>query len=321
MKTTNLISRRSCELYWAEPWLSLWRALEAQGLAAEFLRIQYKGNSLRLLDAGSGDGRFFDLLSYAIQLLADRPLPVTFHAFGLEQGRKRSLGMRKRGSLLVPVRGDVTALPFKAHVMDAVLCNSVLEHIEDVDLALAEFSRVLRPNGYLLFTVPSVDFERKLLRYRLGRWIGKQRAERLAKKKSARMSHFHYLNPVSWEQHLVKNAFSMIYWRPIVPNEVVAWGDMLQVIRDVGIGGGYTSLRRPRPLLTDLAFRIVRRVCIELEVRIAKIANRNVESEVEGDEGAYLIIAQRTCVNLRARNSCKVITDDFDKFSPLTVMA
>lgn len=301
MKINNLILRQSCELYWGEAWLSLWRALEARSLAVELVRLHKGDCPLRLLDAGSGDGRFFDLLSYAVDLLAGGPLAATIQGIGLEQGRKKSLGMLKRGSPLFPIRGDITALPFQDHVMDVVLSNSTLEHIGNVEKAISEFSRVLRPGGHLLFTVPSVDFERLLLRYRLGSWFGKSTATRFAEAKSARMSHLHYLHPQTWERHLMRNSFSMVSWQPIVPSAVVAWGDALQTLRDIGIGGAQTSLRRPGQRLVDLPFRLVKRLCIELETGIAHLAFGRDQGEIaEGDGGAYMIVAQQSCVRTPA---------------------
>jgi ubiquinone/menaquinone biosynthesis C-methylase UbiE len=319
MKSSNLISRRSCELYWGEAWLSLWRALEARSLATELVHIHRSGNPLRLLDAGSGDGRFFDLLSYAVDLLAGQSLAASIQGVGLERGRNRSAGMRKRGSPLFPVRGDVTALPFQNQVMDVVLCNSTLEHVVDVEKAISEFSRVLRPGGYLLLTVPSVKFEQMLLRYKLWHLIKKQRAAQVARAKSERMSHLHYLHPAMWEQHLVRSSFSMVSWRPIVPSTVVAWGDVLQALRDVGIGGGHISLRRPGLRLADVPFQIMRRLCIELEVGIAHIASRYDEGEItEQNGGAYLIVAQRSYVDAAAENADTRLAAVADQYPTMT---
>jgi len=86
----------------------------------------------------------------------------------------------------------------------------------------------------------------------------------------------------------------MVSWRSIVPGAVVAWGDILSVVRDVGLGGGRLSLRKPSSRLADIPLRILRRVCIEVEHVIAHLSGCLVEHELmEGVEGAYLIVAQR----------------------------
>ncbi len=53
--------------------------------------------------------------------------------------------------------GSPAALPFADEQFDFVYASNVLEHMLDVDNAIAEWLRVLRPGGHLIFTVP--DFE------------------------------------------------------------------------------------------------------------------------------------------------------------------
>jgi len=49
---------------------------------------------------------------------------------------------------------DVERLGFDGASLDLVVSGDVLEHVDDPRKALAEFARVLRPGGHLLFTVP-----------------------------------------------------------------------------------------------------------------------------------------------------------------------
>src|SRR3954451_10105127 len=46
---------------------------------------------------------------------------------------------------------DATELPFADESFDLVLGHAVLHHLPDLDRAFAEFLRVLRPGGTLLF--------------------------------------------------------------------------------------------------------------------------------------------------------------------------
>ena len=52
---------------------------------------------------------------------------------------------------------DVTTLSFGDGTFDAILSLDVLEHVPDYTRALAEFARVLRPGGVVVFTVPFYD--------------------------------------------------------------------------------------------------------------------------------------------------------------------
>jgi len=49
---------------------------------------------------------------------------------------------------------DITALPFSNEQFDWVICNHVLEHIEDDKKAMGEIYRVLKPGGSAVLQVP-----------------------------------------------------------------------------------------------------------------------------------------------------------------------
>jgi SAM-dependent methyltransferase len=49
---------------------------------------------------------------------------------------------------------DVMDLPFAAASFDFVICNHVLEHVEDDRRALAEIHRILRPGGWAILMCP-----------------------------------------------------------------------------------------------------------------------------------------------------------------------
>ena len=57
-------------------------------------------------------------------------------------------------------QGDICALPFADASFDSVICSSVLYHqwVQDVEGAVREMHRVLRPRGVLLINVPAFPF-------------------------------------------------------------------------------------------------------------------------------------------------------------------
>lgn len=49
---------------------------------------------------------------------------------------------------------DITAISFDADTFDLIICNQVLEHVENGDKAISELARVLRKDGICILTVP-----------------------------------------------------------------------------------------------------------------------------------------------------------------------
>lgn len=49
---------------------------------------------------------------------------------------------------------DITNLSFKNETYDIIICNHVLEHVIEDGIALKEFYRVLKPNGWAILQVP-----------------------------------------------------------------------------------------------------------------------------------------------------------------------
>jgi SAM-dependent methyltransferase len=58
------------------------------------------------------------------------------------------------GGLWATLVADITGLPFPDDFFDTVICSEVLEHIPDQHTAIKEITRVLRPGGDLIVSVP-----------------------------------------------------------------------------------------------------------------------------------------------------------------------
>lgn len=57
-------------------------------------------------------------------------------------------------SPLARVKMDIHRMPFQDNSFDVVLCNHVLEHVDDDLQAMREIRRVLRPGGWAILQVP-----------------------------------------------------------------------------------------------------------------------------------------------------------------------
>jgi len=61
------------------------------------------------------------------------------------------------GDLISPwadVKMDIQKIPFEANEFDVIMCNHVLEHVDDDKKAMQEFHRVMKPGGWGIFQVP-----------------------------------------------------------------------------------------------------------------------------------------------------------------------
>ncbi|MCA0132396.1 class I SAM-dependent methyltransferase [Winogradskyella alexanderae] len=63
-------------------------------------------------------------------------------------------------SPIADVKADICDLPFKDNYYDIILCNHVLEHIEDDTKAMSELYRVMKPGGWGIFQIPQ-DLKRE----------------------------------------------------------------------------------------------------------------------------------------------------------------
>lgn len=110
----------------------------------------------RILDLGTGTGQ----IAHAV-LKRYRGAQVV--ALDIAEGM---LGAARRGSgwWRKPrfVCGDIERLPFADQCADLLLSNLTLQWCNDLDAAFAEFRRVLRPGGALLFTTFGPDTLREL---------------------------------------------------------------------------------------------------------------------------------------------------------------
>lgn len=101
----------------------------------------------RALDAGCGTGNF--LLPLARRLTGQG---ASLAGLDLSAGTLHVAWARAEaeGLPVICQLGDVEALPFVGGTFDLVLANYMLYHVPDLDRAIGELRRVLRPGGTLL---------------------------------------------------------------------------------------------------------------------------------------------------------------------------
>lgn len=101
-------------------------------------------NCATILDAGCGTG-------INLRYLGDYGAVI-----GLDLSRDALNFCRVRGNKNI-IWADAERLPFKDGAFDLIAALDLLEHLDD-NKALANFYRVLKPNGFLVLTVPAFNF-------------------------------------------------------------------------------------------------------------------------------------------------------------------
>lgn len=124
-------------------------------LTLRFDRLELTPETL-VLDAGAGFGRH----AFEVARRGARVVALDHEAGEVASTRDTFAAMVEAGEIAHDrvtgvLRGDATALPFDDATFDVVITSEVLEHIPDDVSAITELTRVLRPGGRLVATVPS----------------------------------------------------------------------------------------------------------------------------------------------------------------------
>lgn len=115
---------------------------------ANTLDLVEPGNA-KLLDVGYGSGLLFPSLAHAANEL-----------YGLEnhgQEEKVYQTLAKEGldrNKVFLQNGSILAMPYQDSLFDYVVSVSTLEHIKEIDQAMAEIARVLKPGGKAALSFP-----------------------------------------------------------------------------------------------------------------------------------------------------------------------
>lgn len=108
-------------------------------------------NCGRILDAGAAEGRILSRIAGSFGFKC---------AVGIDNCPDAvSAAAAKNDGKVKVFMADIVKLPFKDGVFDIVLASAVLEHIRDIDSAMREFYRVLRPGGLLCVTLPNPAYD------------------------------------------------------------------------------------------------------------------------------------------------------------------
>jgi ubiquinone/menaquinone biosynthesis C-methylase UbiE len=198
--------------------------------------LDYAGSDgLDVLDVGCGQG--IDLAGYARCGARATGVDLTPRHVELARAHLAALGLE--GTV---VQGDAEALPFADASFDRVSSNGVLHHTPDMDRALAEIARVLRPGGRATVIV----YNRRSLHY----WVEQVLHEGLMRRKLFREGSMEGVLSSGVEH-------SSIDARPLV--RVYGPAELHRMMRAAGLAGVEVDVRHFLPSDTFLTLALHRR--------------------------------------------------------------
>jgi ubiquinone/menaquinone biosynthesis C-methylase UbiE len=142
--------------------------------------VRRVGEGKDLLEVGCGTG----LVLQRVSAFARTAKGIDLSPGMLQRARDRGLDVRE---------GSATALPFADDTFDVAYSFKVLSHVPQLDVALSEMVRVVRPGGHLVFDI----YNRHSLRYLIKRVFGPRSTSK------------------QFDEHAISTAF-------MTPDEVVA---------------------------------------------------------------------------------------------------
>lgn len=268
--------RRFLQTYWFFPSVGHWRGIEATVLS------KVVGDSLLppILDIGCGDGEFFKGWGNNTQ----QPI------IGLDLVPKYARRAAKSGVYKYTLVSDASALPFPSNYFATVFSNSVFEHIGPLECVLSEVHRVLDSGGRLVFTVPTDNLARFLIRTNPLTAIGLTRlAERWAERRNRLLAHKHLYPADKWCLLLEHKGFKVAVLCSYLDAYSVALWELLRDL-DWGVGEHrlHVALKYLGYGLDKVGLNIPRRVTVWLMQRLA--LPRVQRWEAESEQGAGLLI-------------------------------
>jgi ubiquinone/menaquinone biosynthesis C-methylase UbiE len=154
----------------------------------------------RIIDVGCGKGRF-------ARVLYERHPQTRICAFDLAEAMLRLLGQGMVGQGIAPCAGSMTALPFATAAFDCAYATESLEHAVDIETAIAEICRVVKPNGRIVIIDKNAEQWGRLKTPQWEKWFHGKELERLLARHCREVSS----RPIS-------------YWEDVAPDGLfLAW--------------------------------------------------------------------------------------------------
>ncbi len=191
---------------------------------------------LKLLDGSGRRGKILDVgcsIGSLIRFLAGNGYK---DLYGIDVSGDAIAACRKSGLKNVFVM-DAAKLKFPDKKFDVIVASDIVEHIEDHDMVIREFKRVLKPNGKLLVFVPAFGFL----------WTNGDDASNHRRRYTKRS-----LSGLLRKNNMRIERIS--YWNLSLFLPFIAF----KALKSVGMGGDEYPIHRMNPLLNGLLLGVLR---------------------------------------------------------------
>ena len=216
------IYRCLSEKFHAVPEMALHKAIEVQAYLKDIahqhtLAALYSGVGV---DLGCGQGIVGGLIKDMAGLACLEGLDYYDHNEALVQAAGYG-GFRQ---------GDILGMPYESATFDYALSVCVFEHLPDIDQALAETRRILKPGGRFHFTTPALAFRDSTLGYRFFKALGlTKQAEAFQVFKDIHAMQYTYFSQAGWYDKLAEQGFEAVTVTPLFSRHQLFWYDLMNL--------------------------------------------------------------------------------------------
>ncbi len=163
-------------------------------IALEYLQSITPSNHL---DIGCGNGKFIDIIQNS---------DLNIKSLSAMDTNKNVVTLNDTFKNCSFFQSDILNSQIKNNEFDSVSCLDVLEHIKEIDKAIEEIKRILKPEGYLIVSGPVESVLYKSLRYLIKGTYSEETGPGAG---------VHYYNIMQLDKTILKNGFEIIKMQKI----------------------------------------------------------------------------------------------------------
>jgi len=265
-----------------QPATNYWRAIELTVLIEQGL--PHLRSCGAFFDLGCGDGEIMRLL---------KPhLPPRAKITGVDVDPEETALAQASGvyDRVLCSGADHVGIPDASQ--DAIISNSVLEHVGPIREVLAESARLLKPSGWFVATVPAPGFHKCLK----GSWRANVSRDAYLREMDERLVHHRYWTQDEWREHLASVGIEMISCLPYLSQAQTQRWELL-----TRLTGGllyYLTGGKKRPITLQRQMGVRRRMVAPLWLvwPLAWLVGLGAQGDISNDvdrNACFLILGRK----------------------------